>query len=69
MRSLYSLVNRRRVCLSRPGSGITWLAGSSDTDFGISIDPVSMALKSMLSQAVSVWHQVDTQGPPYRIAA
>ena len=28
----------------------------------LSIDPVSMTLKSMLSQPVSVWHQVDTQG-------
>ena len=38
------------------------ISGSSEAGFGISIDPVSMTLKSMLSQPVSVWHQVDTQG-------
>jgi hypothetical protein len=64
MRSLYSGENRRRLRFSSEGEGdgVTWLSDRSDTGFGISIDPVSIALKSMLSQQRTVWDQVDTQG-------
>jgi hypothetical protein len=52
-------------CFSYPRSGTTSVFGRERaTGFGMSVCPVSIALKTMLSQTGSVQAQVDTQGPP-----
>ncbi len=62
MRSLYSAVKRRRLRFSRSGKGVTCAWGNViESGYGIDCVPVSMVLKSMLSQTDGVDTQVDTQ--------
>jgi len=58
--------NTLRVRFSSAGVGLTSVCGRFEAGFGMAFGPQSGALFSILSDTVSVWTEVDTQGKSLR---